>query len=652
MVSNNTKKAAAVEAPPPETYYKNKNNHYYRRMTAAVLLTVITLHLWQCPHSKVEESFPLQAVHDLFYYGLQPALVETWNHLFDNELTPTMTVLPYDHTQFPGVVPRTFAGPALLAAACQMIRGLLYLVVTAAHGIMTNTDTINSDAAADTDTTTDIAHHPVAVQAVARFVLGLVNWHAWCRFAAAVDHRHRHHTKQSGTIGTYLLLTTACQFHLPFYASRMLPNTFAVCLTLHAFSYWLLKKVPAAAACLVAAAAVVRCDVILLVFTAGLSWLHAGQLTIPHAIQVGVVTGVASLFLTVPLDSLLWQRPVWPEGVVFYFNAVLGQSEQWGTEPWYWYWKTALPKVLLGSVVTVPLAVLPIMEHLVAWEGRQRGLVMASKNKAAPSGWIDSTWLPFLLPAFGFVALYSCLGHKETRFLFPVLPLWNLAAAVGLGNVHTAAFEPFQPDDSSAQKKKNDDRDEQQEQQQQQATPYLKRSILGRLVYVGCVGLLLLTLAASSAFVAVSRWNYPGGDALNRLIQRIEENQSSLRLLPHHEKRATVRVHVDVASTMTGVSLFGQREATARVPAVEWVFDKAGYEEENLVPGGPAASAASSDWTSMYTHLLTEDKDVADPDLFRVVDVIQGNPRLDLKRARIVTTDTIYILERKDFLGW
>jgi hypothetical protein len=64
---------------------------------AGLLFTLVGLvDLWLCPHSKVEESFNLQATHDLFYHGIGPA----WRRLLsiDDESAP----LPYDHLQYPG----------------------------------------------------------------------------------------------------------------------------------------------------------------------------------------------------------------------------------------------------------------------------------------------------------------------------------------------------------------------------------------------------------------------------------------------------------------------------------------------------------------------------------------------------------------------
>jgi hypothetical protein len=435
------------------------------------------------------------------------------------------------------------------------------------------------------------------------------------------------------------------------------------------------------------------------------------------------------------LDSLLWQKWVWPEGQVFVFNAIQGKSSEWGVLPWHWYWTSALPKALLGTAVTIPLAVTKVMEHCVVWEEKYRyrnskvtvtATDSDNSNKDSNSNkensnwmvrkineWIDFTWMPILLPAFGFCALYSCLGHKETRFLFPVLPLWNLAAAVGLAKVHAATFgssdggvlllwsrsrttvttavDRNSKNDSNALHKKDDDHpesdnkndssalhekhgddlnkgtncnsalhekgDDHPESETQLSTSSSYRpSMVGRLIYAGCMGLLIVTLAVSSIFVAVSRWNYPGGVALTQLVQHIQQIQGDATT-------NQVRVHIDVATAMTGVSLFGQREATVRVPNMEWVFDKAGYEAENAIPGGggegdeedeesiqASIQAAASKWMITYTHLLTEDASLADPDLFRLVGIVQGHPRLDLRGAQIDTSDSIYILERLDFL--
>jgi alpha-1,6-mannosyltransferase len=671
---------------PPGKY----NHTYYRWLGTMALATTMSISLWACPHSKVEESFPLQAVYDLFYHGLGPAIQALLERHFSaaagTGVTATSHVLvdlPYDHTQFPGVVPRSFAGPGLLAVGSHMVHWMVW-AVTAGWW--------------------NVKDHPAAVQSLARCLLMLANLHGWWCFATAVDQRQEQRQRQGqantststtsmSMIGTYLLLVTACQFHLPFYASRMLPNTFAVWLTLHCYAFWVRVtrvSVPWAAATLVTACAVFRCDMILLLFVCGLSWLITRQLTVVSAIQIGLVSGAVSLLVTVPLDSLLWQKWVWPEGQVFVFNAIQGKSQEWGVEPWYWYWTTALPRALLGTAVTIPLAVSKLMEHFVIWEERYRyrnsprmtttKVTVATDSSSKNSNWmvrkthewIDFTWIPILLPAWGFCALYSCLGHKETRFLFPVLPLWNLAAAVGLAKVHGAAFGSSNAgvlslwstpttttavdnrNDSNALHKKDDDHPDSDTNLSPSLSFAASRpSLVGQLIYTGCIGLLLLTLAASSIFVAVSQWNYPGGQALTQLVQHIQKFQGDATT-------DQVRVHIDVASAMTGVSLFGQREATVRVPNMEWVFDKAGYEPENAIPGGgvkdneeeeesvQAPSAAK--WTSMYTHLLTENKSVVDPDLFRVVDVIQGNPRLDLRRARVATTDSIYILERRDFL--
>lgn len=69
---------------------------------ALQLLTILT-HLVGAPYTKVEESFNLQATHDILQYGLA-----TRN-------AAASLRADYDHFTFPGVVPRTFVGPVILS---------------------------------------------------------------------------------------------------------------------------------------------------------------------------------------------------------------------------------------------------------------------------------------------------------------------------------------------------------------------------------------------------------------------------------------------------------------------------------------------------------------------------------------------------------
>lgn len=78
------------------------------RLLVLLLPAVVLLHLFLAPYTKVEESFNIQATHDILTYGIP------WRHLFQGNFE-----LPaqYDHLTFTGPVPRTFVGPLALAGA-------------------------------------------------------------------------------------------------------------------------------------------------------------------------------------------------------------------------------------------------------------------------------------------------------------------------------------------------------------------------------------------------------------------------------------------------------------------------------------------------------------------------------------------------------
>ena len=107
------------------------------------LLFTVGFFLWLCPYTKVEESFNMQAMHDLL------------------TLPPT-DLHAYDHLAFPGVVPRTFLGALALASTS-----------FPAHYVLC----------------TVLGWPKVWSQAVCRGVLGLVCWDAFVSFRRGVSLR-------------------------------------------------------------------------------------------------------------------------------------------------------------------------------------------------------------------------------------------------------------------------------------------------------------------------------------------------------------------------------------------------------------------------------------------------------------------------------
>lgn len=96
---------------------KSASNHrqssLYSHRATDILLTLllpslIFLHLVLSPYTKVEESFNIQAAHDILTYGIPT-----------KDITRTLKE-QYDHFSFPGAVPRTFTGALVLAAFSQV----------------------------------------------------------------------------------------------------------------------------------------------------------------------------------------------------------------------------------------------------------------------------------------------------------------------------------------------------------------------------------------------------------------------------------------------------------------------------------------------------------------------------------------------------
>eukprot|EP00040_Diaphanoeca_grandis_P028187 m.162173 g.162173 ORF g.162173 m.162173 type:complete len:488 (+) comp31265_c0_seq2:119-1582(+) len=370
-----------------------------------VLVASVMLHLALCPYTKVEESFGLQAMHDLLFHRDALQL--------------------YDHNMFPGVVPRTFIGPAVVALNAAP-------VVAAVQ-------------AAGFDNVQGEEPTKLYAQLAARGMLGLLVCIAFYKLQQSVSRMF------GAEAAAMTAVFSAVQFHLPFYLSRPLPNTFALALVLIAMSAWMREKPNHTISILAFVPAVVifRAEIVVLLGFIMLLELASGRITFSRMLSFGITVGIGCLVLTVGVDSFFWGRMLWPEGEVLYYNTVLNKSKDWGVLPFWWYFYSAIPKAMSASLALVPVA-----------------------------AFYDSRITKLLAPVLAFVLAYSLLPHKELRFIIYVFPILNVAAGVGAVRL------------------------------------WRQKHFLSPILKLVVVGLVVATLGSTFVFSGASQRNYPGAAAL------------------------------------------------------------------------------------------------------------------------------------------
>ncbi|CAK7214852.1 Dol-P-Man:Man(7)GlcNAc(2)-PP-Dol alpha-1,6-mannosyltransferase [Sporothrix bragantina] len=522
-----------------------------------LLPTLVLVHLLVAPYTKVEESFNIQAAHDVLVYG-----------------TPTgrsaglRLEQRYDHFTFPGAVPRTFVGAVLLAGIGQPVIQLANAVGALLGG--------------------------PAAQTAVRGVLGLANAGAMIALSRSLG------AACGKSSARWYLALQASQFHVLFYASRTLPNMFAFFLTTYAFSFLLSPQgsgagpgpggAAAAAAraarrasgrlrvalCLFTFAGVVfRAEVALLLAAVSAYLVVVPLMSVERVIRTVAVAVAVGLALSVPIDSYFWQTfpplPAWPELQGFIFNVVHGQASEWGTSPWHYYFSSALPRLLLNPLV--PLLCIPFSLRRPATNGPASLLV----------------W-----PSLLFVAVYSLQPHKEARFVLYVVPPLTAAAALGADQLTKSVFRHKERGGSSG--------------------PVTK------LTWYALVASVPVAMAASMAMLLLSALNYPGGEALAALRGLVNADAlaaaSSASSASSSETPFVVTAHADVLACMTGITLFGsamgatllshrfaveQRAidlARAAALAAKDPFDSTDSKSDRLLPAGttrvPKAAVAAN----------------------------------------------------------
>ncbi|XVE76832.1 hypothetical protein DITRI_Ditri13aG0011900 [Diplodiscus trichospermus] len=280
-----------------------------------LLGSIAAFYVLMVPFTKVEESFNIQAMHDVLYH----------RHHLDN----------YDHFEFPGVVPRTFIGALLVSIlSSPIVLAMQLMHLPKIYGLL-----------------------------IVRLALGCIILSTLRFFRIQNSGCNLEYSAPYG-----LMVTNVWKESRKLDKKEERNETIMIGFSgfLHdslnlAYGHWLKGSFYSAINYLVFATTIFRCDIVLLLGPLGLELLLVDQVNfILESIEVLHSDNffVHSSGLAMLVDSIMWKRLLWPEFEVFWFNSILNRSSEWGTHSIHWYFTSALPRLLLAAYPLFMLGVL------------------------------------------------------------------------------------------------------------------------------------------------------------------------------------------------------------------------------------------------------------------------------------------------------
>lgn len=232
-----------------------------------------------------------------------------------------------------------------------------------------------------------------------------------------------------------------------------------------------------------------------------------------------IVPGVLiALLLTVTIDSYFWRSPdpLWPELSAFLSNIFPKEGSEgasaWGTQPFYWYLVAAMPRLLMNQIFMVDLFFF------------------------FPSTWQDLRVLDNLIPSYAYLLIYSILPHKETRFMFPIVPSLTLVAALTCTRLTINAHKSL-------------------------ATKFL--------LYAAIVSTVVTAFISHTILLPLSAQNYPGAHALEALHEYYPGSwEGRISAEQPRTSRPEIHVHLTNLALQSGVTRFLE-QPPASAPVLE-----------------------------------------------------------------------------------
>ncbi|KAG7661199.1 uncharacterized protein J8A68_005284 [[Candida] subhashii] len=348
------------------------------------------------PYTKVEESFNLQAIHDILNYGIYPQQL-----IIEN----------YDHIKFPGVVPRTFIGSLIIAGLSQLV--------------------IKVDKFLTIDLLSSVGKDQLELQTIVRSIIGLVNIFMLLKLRDSINKiSFKYKNKKSKySIGFWYTILLMSQFHLLYYSSRTLPNFIVLPLVNYSISKLIVGDL------------------------SGLTWLafcgiifrlEIGLFAVIIALVSSIIFGQSNIFINIVylaagsliggltsicIDSYFWNRLLIPELDSFIFNIIEGKSSQWGVEPWPAYFRH-----YLWQLFRPPIILLLALPGLIN-DPADNGTTTPTKTKTILNHPARNSLRILFISSLLYIIAMSFQPHKEWRFIIYTIPIFTLQAANGLTNI-------------------------------------------------------------------------------------------------------------------------------------------------------------------------------------------------------------------------
>ncbi|OAF70066.1 hypothetical protein A3Q56_02175 [Intoshia linei] len=302
-------------------------------MIFAIFLYTFSIGLiFWIPFNKVEESFQVQALHDNVY-------VDNLND--------------FDHFEFPGAVDRSFIPSYVNSRTLKLIIHVLNIC--------------------------GIPPSKILVLCIGRLILSLLALISFVYYYASCGKNSK----------KYFFIVLYTQFHILFYSTRFLSNYMALPFVTIGLAAAKNGKSKLFIWTVVFSAIILRCEVGLLFC------IYAVTLLIQRKIKFGnlvIQTFIALGFFIVVsfyIDSIYWNKSTIPEINAFIFNIIKNENVKWGTMPFFWYFNTAMPK-MMGAYIFI--FVYQCLTH-------------------------KRQFLYTMLPSLVYIFIYSFVAHKENRFI-------------------------------------------------------------------------------------------------------------------------------------------------------------------------------------------------------------------------------------------